>query len=544
MSRINFFFLFSAQAICCFGFGQELLPDSFAATLHLPDSSAIVQASDPCLEALEITVSSETEIAFSSGNTPFSKDGNGNFEITYPEIQHVSFWYKIKFQVDCELTFSIFPGKPTDIYNFFIYKNPGEEFCEKLRLKKVFPARANLYNEPVGNAGTGLSKDVVINYKDSVQRRKVLFQMPYHDAIQAKAGEEYFLNVYHVEGKDCDHNITLKACQGQFSLTTKHERCSNANAKFNKVNLVVVDTTQNAESKKDSTLAGGTNKGKKTGNIGELQEGGTGDSGGGPGNSKSKPKVKLAPQLVQLYEPDTLKQYILEGEILYTHENKDPLVKVEIFLANADGSITILKKMYTNEKGAFRFANLPSDHNYILGLNIDDPNLIPGQEPRLTGKMTLNGQPAAGITINRSLKTGTDGSFVLTGKELFTLNINELFNRWSIDLSNPAAYNEMIRKFGGVVIEGLIYRVQIGAYREEVNFNYSFMEDLGKVDKELLQDGITRFVMGEFKTLGEANDFRQKAYSRKINDAFILAYFNGSKKYLEELIEKKMLEKQ
>ncbi len=82
---------------------------------------------------------------------------------------------------------------------------------------------------------------------------------------------------------------------------------------------------------------------------------------------------------------------------------------------------------------------------------------------------------------------------------------------------------------------GVYYKVQIGAYRKAQNFKYSTYEVLGKVEALKLEDGITRFTIGNFETLEEAQSLRIAAIAKGIKDAWITATVNGERKLLNEI---------
>lgn len=86
-----------------------------------------------------------------------------------------------------------------------------------------------------------------------------------------------------------------------------------------------------------------------------------------------------------------------------------------------------------------------------------------------------------------------------------------------------------------IPVFGVYYKVQIGAYRHPNNFKYAFVKPLGSVESILLNDGITRFTMGNFETLDEAQKLCKKVKGKGIKDAWITATVNGERKLLEEL---------
>ncbi|HEV7232045.1 MAG TPA: hypothetical protein VGO45_11985 [Bacteroidia bacterium] len=95
---------------------------------------------------------------------------------------------------------------------------------------------------------------------------------------------------------------------------------------------------------------------------------------------------------------------------------------------------------------------------------------------------------------------------------------------------------EMISRYGDKKIEGLEFRVQIGAFSLADNFNYSALFKLGKVQKNRGEDGITRFTIGHKSTLNEVYDLKKKVIEGGIKDAFVTAVFKGKRMLLKDLL--------
>ena len=77
--------------------------------------------------------------------------------------------------------------------------------------------------------------------------------------------------------------------------------------------------------------------------------------------------------------------------------------------------------------------------------------------------------------------------------------------------------------------------MQIAAYTLPKNYKYDHLKGLGKVEKLVLKDGITRFTIGNFKTLNEAIEFKNKVQKAGQKDAFVTAIYEGKRVYLEDL---------
>lgn len=106
-------------------------------------------------------------------------------------------------------------------------------------------------------------------------------------------------------------------------------------------------------------------------------------------------------------------------------------------------------------------------------------------------------------------------------------------------LNDTAVYNRFLKVTGNYCTDGLVYTVQIGAYRHPQNFKYWQKlpeKEFGLAKVTPYPDGITRFTMKEFKTIKQAEVFRQVCIKRGVTDAWITATYKGERKTLEELI--------
>ena len=78
-----------------------------------------------------------------------------------------------------------------------------------------------------------------------------------------------------------------------------------------------------------------------------------------------------------------------------------------------------------------------------------------------------------------------------------------------------------------------IYTVQVAAYKNASNYDASHLASFGKIEKVILDDGITRFTLGEFKTLNEALQYKGQVRSKGQPDAFVIMYSKGQRTYPE-----------
>lgn len=104
------------------------------------------------------------------------------------------------------------------------------------------------------------------------------------------------------------------------------------------------------------------------------------------------------------------------------------------------------------------------------------------------------------------------------------------------DLNNPVTYKTLVEKVGAITVDGLLFKVQVGAYRHPKNFKYDQLNEFGEVEITNFPDKITRFTLKQFKTIAEAEAFRQQVIQKGFKDAWITAVYKGERKLLEELI--------
>ncbi len=103
-------------------------------------------------------------------------------------------------------------------------------------------------------------------------------------------------------------------------------------------------------------------------------------------------------------------------------------------------------------------------------------------------------------------------------------------------LNDITVYKQMLSLVGNYCSGDIVFKVQIGAYRKPENYKYSNLKNLGEVNAEGYPDGITRFTQKQFTTINEAEKHRQKAITKGQKDSWIVAFVNGKRYTLEELI--------
>ncbi|MCX8079973.1 MAG: hypothetical protein N3F09_01905 [Bacteroidia bacterium] len=110
-------------------------------------------------------------------------------------------------------------------------------------------------------------------------------------------------------------------------------------------------------------------------------------------------------------------------------------------------------------------------------------------------------------------------------------------------LNDPAVYKQLLEIAGNYCSGKIVFKVQIAAYRFPQNYKYDHLLEFGKPEIVDYPDGITRFTQRQFSTIREAEKFRQQVIAKGQTDAWIVAFVDGVRYTLEELIMKDFMGK-
>ena len=134
---------------------------------------------------------------------------------------------------------------------------------------------------------------------------------------------------------------------------------------------------------------------------------------------------------------------------------------------------------------------------------------------------------------------GQISHLVVGGKEIYIKISHPDFKRIekSIDIelsSNPRVV-ELIpnvrrqKENSESVIEGLSYKIQIGAFSQLEKLNEKKLENVGKVSLEPLQNGVTRILVGEYRDIETAQRSLVQLQNMGYKDAYIQKYQDGER---------------
>lgn len=131
------------------------------------------------------------------------------------------------------------------------------------------------------------------------------------------------------------------------------------------------------------------------------------------------------------------------------------------------------------------------------------------------------------VKIEQAIENGCDTVLILTFSAEFL----------AADLNDPSTYKKFLLKFGSIDCSNLNFKVQIGAFKKNKNPTFKKLAVFGNPESLSLGDGYTRYTLGNFKTINDAEMLRQKTISKGQKDAWITAVYKGDRKIMKELFE-------
>jgi hypothetical protein len=199
------------------------------------------------------------------------------------------------------------------------------------------------------------------------------------------------------------------------------------------------------------------------------------------------------------------------GNIIVKSVNKHFLYFPEVG-ADKDGKFTL---------------NLLGGEQYELEFNVKD------SPPQVIDIDTKMNKDKDSINVYVDFMSARLEKMIKTKQDSLFLAMLKVYNKISL--------RQFSEKYGTKKLDGLAFKVQIGAYKFIENFNYSSVAGMPIIIRETFDDYITRFTMGNYATYNEAYELLGRLKETKAKDAFILAVYNGKRLYLNELIESGLL---
>lgn len=220
------------------------------------------------------------------------------------------------------------------------------------------------------------------------------------------------------------------------------------------------------------------------------------------------------------FATDKLKVYLVKGKV--TSEGKPIEAGFVVEITTLDNKI--YRNAKTNTVNGNYLTTLPSGQKYKLKFSykefkdqefeIDASQLDKYTEKLVDIKFDIPKDTIPIVKIDSLVKD----TFVTTNKKL-------------TNIKNFAG------KYGEVTAEGLEFKVQVAAFKYPKNYTYKHLKGLGDIAKTMDASGkVTLITVGPaYKTLREAWDLNKKAVNAGQKDAFVTAYYQGKRIYLEQL---------
>ncbi|MBI2721291.1 MAG: PD40 domain-containing protein [Bacteroidetes bacterium] len=244
-----------------------------------------------------------------------------------------------------------------------------------------------------------------------------------------------------------------------------------------------------------------------------------------PGILGDKPIIALLKGVV--YGDDKPVEAKIEVLKIAQQENIGPYYSNNIsgkyLMALSPGSIYRIKVVAAGFEPLEEDLDIESLNKYMETIK-DFYLYSPGKGPATT---------SVAVTPTTSVETNTIDAEVLP---CATKNLPDFGPLKGKSLNDIQYYNQLLNSAGDYCAQGLVFKVQIAAYRKPQNYKYTHLTQFGKPEVVDYPDGITRFTQLEFKTIKEAEVQRQKAIAKGQKDAWIVAFINGKRYTLEDLI--------
>ncbi len=213
----------------------------------------------------------------------------------------------------------------------------------------------------------------------------------------------------------------------------------------------------------------------------------------------------------------------VDGLVMIDGKPKEADIEINSILKNR----TFNTRITSNNLNGNFLANLPVNDEYEIVIKVDQ---FPQQVIELN---------TVGIDSFMVINVYADFTSAEYDKKIsdLTISVDEK-NKNLFDSFDKKGYSS---KFGTARVEGLFYKVQIGAYKLYENFNYNNVIGMPKIIRQTDDDYITRFSMGNYETYNEAQELLEKVQKNNLKDSFIYAIYNGQKKFLHQLLEEKII---
>lgn len=210
----------------------------------------------------------------------------------------------------------------------------------------------------------------------------------------------------------------------------------------------------------------------------------------------------------------------VNGNVTYDGKPVESSIEVKALgLKNYEPQI-----FYSNSSNGKFLLNLPSGSNYELTFSYKN---FPAQKKNVNT-----------MAIDSFIQINVIADFYSPAYVKMLEHKKDSIEKINILANSSLNSDDFKTNYGDFVIDGLYYKIQVGAYRFYENFNYTSTLNFGKIIRKIYNDGITRFTIGNYKTFNEAQGVLKQLKNDSVKDAFIIAIYQNEYYYLKDLLKK------
>ncbi len=217
----------------------------------------------------------------------------------------------------------------------------------------------------------------------------------------------------------------------------------------------------------------------------------------------------------------------------------DKPINADITIKDSRGKLRTIELNSKTLTGKYS-VTMPLGHKYIVSYSLENADL----QTKIIDSTQSNNMITTNIDIKFYTKYYQDSVRVSDSTNHVKLVIaDSIRNVHPTPGITVTDYADAMKYYGNVKIPGLAYHVQIAAYNLPQNYNAAHLKKFGKIDKRVLDDKITRFTLGTFETMNEAEAYRQEIVVAGQKDAFVTAQKDGKRYLIKELLDLKFFQK-
>lgn len=451
---------------------------------------------------------------------PAQTQTKGNFNLMYEvhiardTIPSPSFWYKIIFNDSCDFEFTLFPLTEEDRYEFFMYKIEGNEsFCTARTQGKIIPLNHFKY---------------IKKFNDSQQSKKFRSNLINVNPIPVNPGDAIYLSVIAVKGRDCGHILDCRTSVSSMVIKAVNDNCDsitpldtlNYSIYKNEYALNQLSRALCLKNQQKIEITSINLKGKTPQVNNQLDF-----------NAYSKKEANKYKKYQEKEEANKTEK--IPAEDLNLEEDKS-LLSVRKTKTTADLNLaTILQENQTayqtksNNKKTSRFKVDRVMFNLLLQ-NLIEKNTLLKQtlKAKYTELKKTRNKSKRKEKIKELKTVKKEKKWIAQEMSSVKLKLKKIGKSISKENTEDFVFEGSLvdNKTLKSTQNGLIYKVQIGVYRNKIP-NETF-KGLSPVSEDPYDGGV-KYAVGAFKKIAYAKQAKKHVVDLGLKDAFIVAYFNG-----------------